>query len=87
MRTTKFLFIVLVMIGLTTLAAPQLRADSSPIDYTYTVGGNTFTWQLPANPTALDNVVPDATFRIDNLLFTENGVAMTGDSGLVYVSP
>ena len=78
MRTTKFLFIVLVMIGLTTLAAPRLRADSSTIDYTYTVGGNTFTWQLPSNPTALDNVDPGVTFRIDNLLFTENGVAMTG---------
>ena len=55
------------------LSANFAKADG--IDqFTYTAGGNTFTWQLPASPSLPDDeVYPGVAFTIPDVLVSVNG--------------
>ena len=57
------------------LYASPLRADGT-LDYTYQANGNTFTWELAANPVlSSGNVIPGDLFTIPDLTYTENGAS------------
>lgn len=65
---------ILAFFGLLLLSsATTLRADS--IDqFTYTSGGNTFSWQLPASPTVSDSSAGQY-FEVSNVAYSLNGGA------------
>jgi PEP-CTERM motif len=75
MLKLKLVAAALAMLCLTLLAGP-VRADGTD-SYTYTAGGNTFTWQLSSNPVP-SAVLPTAYFTISNLSFTDDGVSEVG---------
>jgi hypothetical protein len=78
MAIKKVLFTALVVLALSLVGAAQLRADAV-VDFNYSFGGNTFSWELPVNPVVTpDNVYPGIAFTLPDVSFTENGVAMTG---------
>ena len=77
MCKTKLLCMIVVLLGLALLSSTQVLADSTPINYTYTSGGNTFQWQLPTNPVP-SLVDPGFGFELTNVSFTENGVSNLG---------
>jgi hypothetical protein len=69
----KFLGIFALLIFLALSSANFAMADG--IDqFTYTAGGNTFTWQLPASPSPTsDNIYPGVAFTIPDVLVSVNG--------------
>jgi hypothetical protein len=76
MRMTKLFSVAVVLLGWAMLSASPLRADGTDT-YTYQANGNTFTWQLPVNPT------PSASsqgfdFTFTNFTMTENGSSVVG---------
>ncbi len=54
-------------------SASLTKADGLD-NFTYTAGGNTFTWQLPSSPApAVADVYPGFGFTLNNVLVSENG--------------
>jgi hypothetical protein len=77
MRTTKVCSALLLLLSFSLLAASQVRADG--INYSYTSGGNTFTWTLPTNPVvAPGNGHLGEGFTLPGVSFLENGTPMIG---------
>ncbi|MGB2676630.1 MAG: PEP-CTERM sorting domain-containing protein [Candidatus Acidiferrum sp.] len=79
MRTSILFSAALLLLSFSLLAASQIRADG--INYSYTSGGTTFTWELPTNPViAAGNAYPGEGFTIPGLSFSEsnNPVPMVG---------
>jgi len=70
--------VTLSLLCFSLVAARQACADS--VKYSWSFGGNTFTWSLPTNPViSSENVVAGLSFTIPGVTFTENGGApMTG---------
>ena len=66
-----------VATALLLVGASGVRADTLD-QFTYQAGGNTFEWQLPASPTALDFVIDGFGFGVLTG-FTENGTAALGE--------
>jgi hypothetical protein len=65
--------LLIAVLGLVT--ASRAQADSSTDTFTYSIGSNTFIWQLPASPTVGSGFVPGLVFVISDVPYTENGVA------------
>jgi hypothetical protein len=75
MQTSKLSFAALTCLAFSLFAATELKADGT-YNYVYESGGNTFTWQLSANPVITpDNVSLGEYFTIPDFSFSENGVA------------
>lgn len=75
---TKLFCSVIAILALSLLASGPVWADSTT-DFSYQAGGNTFTWQLPTDPTITPgNAYPDSAFTINNVTYTENGVSSVG---------
>ena len=74
MRATKLSSAAIIVFALTLLSACPLRADGTD-NYIYRADGNTFTWQLPANPNPNSSSPMYDTFS--NLALTENGTTIT----------
>jgi len=60
--------VAVFLLGILALAnASRVQADGVQMDsFTYTYGGDTYTWELPASPTP-DTVEPDVYFIDDNV--------------------
>jgi hypothetical protein len=72
--------LLLAVLGLVT--PNRAEADSSTDTFTYSIGSNTFIWQLPASPTIgiiyeMPAFLPGLEFVISDVPYTENGVAQT----------
>jgi len=77
MRVSKFGCALIILSALLFLSAAPLRADGVD-NYVYTAAGNTFTWQLPANPTPGSGSDPAYYFTFSNFMLKENGHNVTG---------
>lgn len=76
----KILGILALVAALALGSAGVAKADGVALDnFTYTVGGQTFQWQLPAAPTPTgDNVFPPFGFILGNVSVTDNvGTTLT----------
>ena len=79
--------VTLSLLCFSLVAARQACADS--VKYSWSFGGNTFTWSLPTNPViSSENVVAGLSFTIPGVSFSENGGApMTGTVDFFSSSP
>lgn len=56
------------------LSSASLAKADGIDNFTYTAGGNTFTWQLPSAPLPANaDIYPGLGFTLNNVLVTENG--------------
>jgi hypothetical protein len=76
MRVSKFGFAVIILLASIFLSAAPLRADGTD-NYVYTADGNTFTWQLSADPSPKSSDPIDG-FTFSNFTLKENGHSVTG---------
>ena len=76
MRATKLSSAAIIVFALTLLSACPLRADGTD-NYVYEANGNTFTWQLPTNPSPT-SASPCDFFTFSNFSIVDDGVAVTG---------
>jgi hypothetical protein len=73
MRTSKLACFAFLFL-LTLFSASQVRADGTDF-YTYTAAGNTFTWQLPSQPSNPQEVSLGESFTFETITILENGVS------------
>ncbi len=67
--------LLIAVLGL--VSASRAQADGFD-SFTYTFDGNTFIWQLPSSPTiGAGNFVPNGSFAILDVPYSENGVDQT----------
>ncbi len=67
--------LLIAVLGL--VSASRAQADGFD-SFTYTFDGNTFIWQLPSSPTiGAGNFVPNGSFDIFDVPYSENGVDQT----------
>lgn len=74
MRAPKLFCAALLVVSFSLFSAGQVRADD--VSYSYSSGGNTFTFELPVMPTP-DSPASGVSFNILNVAFSENGGAPT----------
>jgi PEP-CTERM motif len=74
--------LLIAILGL--VSASRAKADT----FTYTFGGNTFVWQLPASPTiGAGDYETGHYFDTFDVPYTENGVAQAPGAILFFSSP
>jgi hypothetical protein len=84
MRAKQVFYATLAFVFLTLVPCTEVWADT--LDYTYQLGDNTLTWQLPSSPTIPPEDVYGTAFTISDVFVTENG-GSTVDATLTFYSP